>query len=273
MSSGVKAGFSNSKSSLRASGLPIRPSVRMWNWPSSVWKCVISSPTSIQGLSPAWSTFWGSALVSSKARTTSTCMRDAATCKAVAPLLSFWFGLARPFNSARTVLTSPASTLSIKDVLPSRPAPFGLARQPLGKLPLWNSPLISCSTPTAVRLPPAIGEAYCCKRTLANMLYLERDAICWARSVPNSLLISRNMMCSTFSLAAHWKRSPKMFSLSMCSRSTSMPSTFCMNAAKRSGAHRPKGIRPLSRCGSAREARSKRMAFATSPPCVVGGAF
>mmetsp|Transcript_60079 Transcript_60079/g.131634 ORF Transcript_60079/g.131634 Transcript_60079/m.131634 type:complete len:253 (+) Transcript_60079:1715-2473(+) len=243
----------------------------MWNWPSSLCRCANSSPTSIQGLSPAWSTLCGSAFASRRARTTSTCMQLAAMCRAVAPLLSFKFTDALPLRSAFTVLTSPASTMSIKAVRPSRPAPEGFARQPFGRLPLWNSPLISCITPTGVRLPPAMGEAYCWRSTVASMLYRLFEAMSWVKSEPNSLFSSRSITCSTFSLAAHWNLSPKMPSESKCSRRTSSPSTFCMKAAKRSGAHRPKGIRPLSRCGSARAAKRRRIAFATSPPCIVGG--
>mmetsp|Transcript_71736 Transcript_71736/g.219669 ORF Transcript_71736/g.219669 Transcript_71736/m.219669 type:complete len:281 (-) Transcript_71736:254-1096(-) len=163
--------------------------------------------------------------------------------------------------------------MSINAVRPSKPAPLGFACESAVKLPLLNLPSISCCAPTGVNDPPAIGEAYCCKRTVASMQYRDWPATTAMSSSPNSRRNSCSTMCSTFSFAAHWKRSPSTSSESMCRNSIDSPSWFCMKAAKRSGDQRPNGMRPLSRCGSARACSSAFMACATWPPGTVGGVF
>mmetsp|Transcript_115077 Transcript_115077/g.325172 ORF Transcript_115077/g.325172 Transcript_115077/m.325172 type:complete len:261 (+) Transcript_115077:1581-2363(+) len=128
------------------------------------------SPTSIQGLKPAWSIAWGSPRASNNARMMSTLTREAARCNGVAPELSTCMGFARPLNNSFVVARSPLITTFISAVTPSKPAPFGSARDPSSRTPLSKkSPSMSFFAPSFVRLPPTMEEAKSCMRTVARL--------------------------------------------------------------------------------------------------------
>mmetsp|Transcript_57308 Transcript_57308/g.174506 ORF Transcript_57308/g.174506 Transcript_57308/m.174506 type:complete len:284 (+) Transcript_57308:1149-2000(+) len=273
ISSGASGGFNNSSSSRRVSAEPFPQTALCRSVTVLTLQSVAeeSSPTTIHALKPAWSTSWMSARSCKSARTAGTCDAAAARWRAVAPLLSWQFGDARLAIRALIVSMSPWIASSIRAVLPSRPGPSGSARRLGGKEPLLNSPAMSCRAPEAVRLPGAMVEAYCCNRTVASTSYRAKSWILAMVAGLHTFLISSSMMYSTFSPCAQRKRSPMSPSASTYFNMQSKTVLFCMKAAKRSGGHRPKGMSPLSRCGSAPAAIKASIDLATNLPFTVGG--